>query len=48
MSGCTVTYPDAADPDPVLTLTITHNDSDGGTDSNTANNSDSQAIVINP
>ena len=49
VGGCTVTYPDTADPDPVLTLTITHNDSgDGGTDSNTANNSDSQAIVINP
>jgi len=48
VSGCTVTYADAADPDPILTLTVSHNDGDGGTDSNPANNTDLKAIVINP
>lgn len=48
VGGCTVTYPEATDPDPVLTLTVTHNDGDGGVDSNPTNNARSQAIVINP
>jgi Tol biopolymer transport system component len=47
VSTCTVSYLESADPDPILTLTVTHG-ADGGTDSNPANNTKQQAVVINP
>jgi Tol biopolymer transport system component len=47
VSTCTVSYLEAADPDPILTLTITHT-TDGGTDSNPSNNTKQQAVSINP
>lgn len=47
VSTCTVTYLEAADPDPILTLTVMHG-ADGGTDSNPSNNTKQQAVVINP
>lgn len=47
VSSCTVSYLDAGDPDPTLTLTVTRG-VDGGTDSNPSNNTKQQAVVINP
>jgi len=47
VSTCTVSYLEAADPAPTLTLTVTHI-ADGGTDSNPSNNTKQQAVVINP
>jgi Tol biopolymer transport system component len=44
VSTCTVSYLEAADPDPTLTLTV----SGGGTDSNPSNNTKQQAVTINP
>jgi hypothetical protein len=46
--GCTATYSGADDPDPVLTLNVTHNNLDGFSDGNTGNNSETVATVIKP
>lgn len=46
VGGCTVTY--AGPVTQVLTLTVTHNDADGGVDSDPADNTATKAIVINP
>jgi hypothetical protein len=46
VSTCTVTYLEAADPDPILTLTVTP--AAGSTDSNPANNTKQHTVVINP
>jgi len=45
VQGCTVVHGDA-DSDPVLTLTVTHDDADGGTDSKPSNDTRQVAIKV--
>jgi hypothetical protein len=47
VSTCTVTYLEAADPDPNLTLSVTPGTS-GASDSDLSNNTRQQTVVINP
>jgi dipeptidyl aminopeptidase/acylaminoacyl peptidase len=47
VSTCTVTYLEAADPDPILTLSVTPGTS-GASDSDLSNNTRQQTVVINP
>jgi hypothetical protein len=46
--GCSATYGSADDPDPVLTLTVEHDDSDGFDEVNFGNNTESVTTVIKP
>jgi hypothetical protein len=45
VQGCTIVYEDA-DSDTVLTLTVTHDDTDGGTDSKPSNNTRQVAVKV--